>query len=73
MILADDTERMTTLLRPSTPAPATVEDVIGRIANLVLARQSMRASGADGLVLEQNRRELVAAHWDLSHALIERH
>ena len=64
---------MSTLLRPATPALPTVEDLIGRIADLVLARQSMRASGADALMLEQNRRELVAAHWDLSHALIERH
>ena len=73
MIDADDTERMTTLLRQSTPARPTVEDMIGRIAELVLARQSMRASGADQRMLEHNRCELVAAHWDLSHALIERH
>ena len=64
---------MSTLLRQPAPARPTVEDLIGRIAELVLARQSMRASGADQLMLEQNRCELVAAHWDLSHALIERH
>jgi hypothetical protein len=69
---------MSTSLRH--PAPArlnperpTVEDLIGRIAELVLARQSLRANGADLHSLEQNRTELVAAHWDLSHALIERH
>jgi hypothetical protein len=64
---------MTTLLRPSTPACLTVEDLIGRISDLVLARQSMRTSGADELMLEQNRQDLVTAHWELSHALIERH
>ena len=66
---ADETDGMTTSLRP---AP-TVEDLIRSIAELVLARQSLRASGADQLALEQNRCELVAAHWNLSHALIERH
>lgn len=78
LIQADDTEGMTTSLRH--PAPArldperpTVEDLIGRIADLVLLRQSLRAGGADHLSLEQNRCELVAAHWDLSRALIARH
>ena len=64
---------MSTLLRPSVPVRPTVEDLIGRIADLVLVRQSLRSSGADERILEQNRRELVAAHWDLSRALIERH
>lgn len=69
---------MSTSLRH--PAPArldperpTVEDLIGRIADLVLLRQSLRAAGAEELILEQNRCELVAAHWELSHALIARH
>ena len=69
---------MSTILRH--PAPArlnperpTVEDLIGRIADLVLARQSLRANGADQTALEQNRADLVTAHWDLSRALIERH
>jgi hypothetical protein len=69
---------MSTPLRP--PAPArldpdvpTVEELIGRIADLVLVRQSLRAGAADELILERNRCELVAAHWDLSHALIARH
>lgn len=73
MIPADDTERMTTLLRPSVPARPSVEDLISRIAELVLARQSLRATGADRDALELNRHALVAAHWDLSHALIERY
>ncbi len=51
----------------------TVEELIGRIADLVLARQALRAEGAERTDLEQNRRELVSAHWDLSHALIARH
>ena len=64
---------MTTSLRHAAPARPTVEDLIGRIADLVLARQALRANGADRELLERNRHELVAAHWDLSHALIERH
>jgi len=69
---------MSTSLRHPAPArlnpePPTVEDLIGRIADLVLARQSLRANSADQHALEQNRAELVSAHWDLSHALIERH
>jgi hypothetical protein len=60
---------------PTNPAPAapTVEEHIGRIADLVLERQCLRADGAAPAVLERNRRELVDAHWDLSHALIARH
>jgi hypothetical protein len=78
LIRADDTGDMTTSLRH--PAPArldrerpSVEDLIGRIAELVLARQSLRATGADRYALEHNRSELVAAHWELSRALIARH
>jgi len=75
---ADDTEAMSTSLRPPVSARLhsdrqSVEDLIGRIADLVLARQSLRATGADRDALEHNRSELVAAHWDLSHALIERY
>ena len=78
LIPADETVDMSTSLRPSLPLRAdserqTVEDLIGRIADLVLLRQSLRAGGADHLSLEQNRCELVAAHWDLSRALIARH
>lgn len=54
-------------------ARLSVEDLIGRIADLVLQRQSMRADGADSAILEFNRQELVRAHHDLSYALIERH
>lgn len=78
LIPADDTAVMSTTLRPPAssclhPDRPTVEEVVARIADLVLARQSLRAGGADELILEENRRELVKAHWDLSRALIERH
>lgn len=67
-----DTVRVTTLeLRLSNPA--TVEDLVSRIADLVLERQSLRARGEDSPLLERNRLELVRAHQDLSYALIDRH
>jgi hypothetical protein len=53
--------------------PASVEDLIGRIAELVLERQSLRAQSADSMLLEYNRLALVRAHQDLSAALIERY
>jgi hypothetical protein len=58
-------------LRPNTPA--TVEDLISRIAELVLERQSLRAHSADSILIERNRLDLVRAHQALSFALIERH
>ena len=78
LICADDTVDMSTSLRPPSPLRAnseqpTVEDLISRIADLVLLRQSLRAMSSDHLSLEQNRCELVSAHWDLSRALIARH
>jgi hypothetical protein len=67
-----DTADMSTLeLRTNTPA--TVEDLVSRIADLVLERQSLRAHAADSMLLERNRLALVRAHQDLSAALIERH
>jgi hypothetical protein len=68
-----DTVAVTTLeqLRPNTPA--SVEDLVSRIAELVLDRQSLRAHGADSPLLEGNRLALVRAHQDLSRALIARH
>jgi hypothetical protein len=67
-----DTADMSTLeLR--TNIPATVEDLVSRIADLVLERQSLRAQAADSMLLERNRLALVRAHHDLSAALIERH
>ena len=58
-------------LRPD--APASVEDLISRIAELVLERQSLRAHDAESALLERNRLALVHAHQALSYALIARH
>lgn len=67
-----DTGDVSTLeLRPN--IPATVEDLVSRIAELVLERQSLRAHAADSALIERNRVALVRAHQDLSYALIERH
>jgi hypothetical protein len=67
-----DTVDVTTLeLRPNTPA--SVEDIVSRIADLVLERQSLRAHAADSALIERNRLDLVRAHQDLSLALIARH
>jgi hypothetical protein len=58
-------------LRPN--IPATVEELVSRIADLVLERQSLRNRAAGSESLERNRIALVRAHQDLSLALIERH
>ncbi|HXV03174.1 MAG TPA: hypothetical protein VFP24_06345 [Gaiellaceae bacterium] len=63
---------MTTISLRHDAAPS-VEDLVSRIADLVLERQSLRASSADAPSLERNRLELVSSHWALSHALIRRH
>lgn len=54
-------------------SPATVEDLVSRIADLVLERQSLRSHGAESPLLERNRVALVRAHHDLSYALIARY
>ncbi len=59
--------------RPDLAEALAVEKLIGRIADLVFERQSLRAHGADSMLLERNRLELVRAHQDLSQALIARH
>ncbi|MBA2360313.1 MAG: hypothetical protein H0V79_05110 [Actinobacteria bacterium] len=66
------------ILRPGVPTRihperASVENLIGEIADLVLERQAMRSTGSPHELLELNRTKLVSAHWELSHALIERH
>lgn len=67
-----ETVGMSTIqLRPD--APASVEDLISRIASLVLERQSLRSHDSDSALLERNRVTLVRAHHDLSRALIARH
>jgi hypothetical protein len=67
-----DTDGVSALELRST-IPASVEDLVSRIADLVLERQSLRSAAADSLLLERNRLALVRAHQDLSLALIERH
>jgi hypothetical protein len=72
LITPMDTDVVNALeLRPNTPA--SVEDLVSRIADLVLERQSLRLEAADSMLLERNRLALVQAHQDLSHALIARH
>jgi hypothetical protein len=67
-----ETVGMTTIeLRPD--ASAGVEDLISRIAELVLERQALRSHDAESALLERNRVALVHAHHDLSRALIARH
>jgi len=77
LIRADETDGMSISMQPAPaclqPERPTVEDLVGRIADLVLERQSLRASGAERETLERNRADLVSAHWELSRALIERH
>jgi hypothetical protein len=72
LIPSIETDVMRTIELPQ-EAPATVEDLVGRIADLVLERQSLRAHGADTSLLEQNRVALVHAHHELAYALIQRH
>jgi hypothetical protein len=77
LIRADDTDVMSISMQPAPaclqPERPTVEDLVRRIADLVLERQSLRANGAERETLERNRADLVSAHWALSGALIERH
>jgi len=50
-----------------------VEAVQHRLDRLNLERQELRARGAAADVLELNRLSIVAAQWDLSHALIDQY
>ena len=50
-----------------------VEALQRRLDRLNLERQALRADAAGAEELERNRLEIVAAQWDLSHALIERY
>jgi hypothetical protein len=53
--------------------PVSVEDLVRRIADLVLERQMLRTHAADPALLERNRLALVRANQELSFALIDRH
>jgi hypothetical protein len=50
-----------------------VERLVAAINELVFERQELRAAGADGTLLEKNRREIVRRQSELSVALVERH
>jgi hypothetical protein len=50
-----------------------VERLVAAINELVFERQELRAAGAAGAVLEENRREIVRRQSELSVALVERH
>jgi hypothetical protein len=47
-----------------------IESLEREIATLVDQRQTLRASGAENLELERNRREIVARQHELSETLI---
>ena len=51
----------------------TVETLKAEIGRIVAARQELRAAGAEGSELEQNRRLLAGAQSQLSQLLIQRH
>jgi hypothetical protein len=67
-------------LRPAVPSRfrrgqkrPTVEALLGLISELTSERQRLRDEGAGAAQLERNRVRLARTHWQLSHALIERH
>jgi len=53
--------------------PLPVEALQDLLGGLVREREEMRGTGADQLALERNRRAIVRAQWQLSHALIARY
>jgi hypothetical protein len=73
---ADKEKTMTLrhLIHRKAHAPvATVEELQTRIDGLTTERQRLRASSAELGELESNRREIAAAQWQLSYALIQRY
>jgi hypothetical protein len=52
---------------------ATADELTTRIGRLVAERQELRARGASEASLERNRLQIARAHWELAHALIDRH
>jgi len=50
-----------------------VDTLLDRIRGLVADRQRLRESGASAAELEENRRRLADAQWELSRALVERY
>ena len=53
--------------------PLPVEALQELLGGLVREREELRRMGADRSTLERNRRAIVRAQWQLSHALIARH
>ena len=51
----------------------TVEALNARLARLVAKRQELRSRAAGNAALERNRRDIVRAQHQLSHALIARY
>lgn len=73
-------EMSASALRPVAPrafrrngAVAPVETLVARVGDLQRKRQELRGAAVGPAVLERNRRALARAHWELSHALIDRH
>jgi hypothetical protein len=62
----------TSRLRRSRNGPS-VEDLVARIAALVVERQELRATGSPDPAIESNRVQLVRAQWELAYALIDEH
>ena len=67
-------------LRPLTPtrfhhagANATPETLLDRASSLAGERQELRRRGASATALERNRVRIARTHWQLAHALLERH
>jgi hypothetical protein len=67
-------------LRPLTPTRfhrarvhATPEALLDRAAALAGERQELRSRGASATALERNRVRIARTHWQLAHALLERH
>ena len=52
---------------------ATPEALLDRAAALAGERQELRSRGASATALERNRVRIARTHWQLAHALLERH
>ncbi len=61
------------LQHPNRAGIRSVEDLQRTIDGLSAERQRLRAASAEPDVLEHNRREIMAAQWELSYALIARY
>jgi hypothetical protein len=55
------------------PTELSVESIKARIDALSRKRQELRVADAPERELERNRLQIVAAQWELSHALVRRY